>query len=111
MKTLPLTVLLLLSSLHSAFAADRDARLQAIARMGELNGIALQCRYLDQMRRIKQVLIQNLPKQRALGEWFETTTQDSFMAFMQSDRECPGLIEFERDLDEASRQIREVFAE
>ena len=111
MKTLLLTSLLMLSVLQPASAANHEARLDAIARMGELNGVALQCRYLDQMRRIKQVLIKNLPKERALGEWFEKTTQDSFMGFMQENRECPGLIEFERDLDQASQRIEEVFAQ
>ena len=110
MKILLLTTLLMLTSLLPAQAAEHDDRLQAIARMGELNGVALQCRYLDQMRRIKQVLIRHLPKERALGEWFEKTTQDAFMSFMQENRECPGLIEFERDLDAASERIAEVFA-
>jgi len=110
MKIQLLSIPFLLSLLLPVSAAEHDARLQAIARMGQLNGIALQCRYLDQMRRIKQVLIKNLPKERALGEWFEKTTQDAFMDFMQNDRACPGLIEFENDLDRASRQIEEVFS-
>ncbi len=105
--TLALVLLMLLQA--PATAATQEQRLDAIARMGELNGIALQCRYLDQMRRIKQVLIRHLPKQRALGEWFEKTTNDSFMGFMQSGEECPGLIEFEQDLDQASQRIAEVF--
>jgi len=112
MKTLlPSLLLSLAMSLPASAAETGDTQLQAIARMGELNGIALQCRYLDQMRRIKQVLISHLPKQRALGEWFEKTTQDSFMNFMQQNRECPGLIEYERELDQASKRIAEVFAQ
>jgi hypothetical protein len=102
-------VLALLLAPEPAAAGQDKARLDAIARMGELNGIALQCRYLDQMRRIKQALIRYLPKKRELGEWFERTTQDSFMNFMKNNRECPGLIEYERDLDKASKRIAEVF--
>lgn len=107
--TLALVFLMLLQAPATATAASQEQRLDAIARMGELNGIALQCRYLDQMRRIKQVLIRHLPKERALGEWFEKTTSDSFMDFMQKREECPGLIEFEQDLDQASQRIAEVF--
>ncbi len=106
LRFIPLVLLLLAIQ---APAAEPTPRLQAIGRMGELNGVALQCRYLDQMRRIKQVLIRHLPKKRELGEWFEKTTQDSFMSFMEENRECPGLIEFERDLDAASQRIAEVF--
>lgn len=109
MKTLLLSLPLLSVLLLPAQADQQDDRLQAIGRMGKLNGVALQCRYLDQMRRIKQVLIRHLPKKRELGEWFEKTTQDSFMSFMEENRECPGLIEFERDLDAASQRIAEVF--
>ena len=87
-----------------------DAQLQAIARMGELNGIALQCRFIDQVRRIKQVLIQHLPKQRALGEWFEHKTNESFTRLLGDNTTCPGLIEFERDLDAASQQLEQAFA-
>ncbi len=99
--TLALVFLMLLQAPATATAASQEQRLDAIARMGELNGIALQCRYF--------VLIRHLPKERALGEWFEKTTSDSFMDFMQKREECPGLIEFEQDLDQASQRIAEVF--
>ena len=90
-------------------AAPTQGQLDAIARMGELNGIALQCRFVDQTRRIKQELIKNLPKQRALGEWFERKTTDSFMRFMREGGTCPGLIEFDHELDAAAGQLEEAF--
>ncbi len=109
-RTLSMMVLLFAFQGAQATSAPSDSQLNAIARMGELNGIALQCRFLDQMRRIKQVLIKNLPKQRALGAWFEEKTHESFMDFMKKDSACPGLIEFDRDLDTAAKQVEEAFS-
>ena len=78
--------------------------------MGELNGIALQCRYDDQVRRIKMVLVINLPKQRALGEWFETSTNQSFMDFMAKDKTCPSAGSFALEVDKAVEQLQAAFA-
>lgn len=100
-------LVLMLQPVYSAPASD--TQLQAIGRMGELNGIALQCRFVDQVRRIKQALIERLPKQRALGAWFEQKTDESFTNFMKRGGQCPGLLEFEKDLDQATRQLNQAF--
>ena len=103
--------LLFLSALvcqSSAMAAD-DEKLSAIAEMGRLNGIALQCHYLDQMQLIKRTLVLSLPKERALGEWFEQKTNASFMDFMNSQASCPGLLQFDKNLAQATQELEMVF--
>lgn len=116
MMKIKLKVLLFLSALvlsalacqSTAMAAD-DAKLSAIAEMGRLNGIALQCQYLDQVQRIKQALVMNLPKERALGDWFEQKTNASFMDFMNSQASCPGLLQFDKDLAQATQELETAF--
>ena len=90
-------------------AGDNSQQLQAIARMGELNGVALQCSYLEQVQRIKQALILNLPKQREFGIWFEKTTQDSFMNFMQNSLTCPDVNDLDQQIYSAISQLKSEF--
>lgn len=109
-KFLLMLSMLFLSVQSAQATAPSDTQLQAIGRMGELNGIALQCRFMDRMRRIKQILIQNLPKQRVLGDWFERKTNESFMGFMKDNGTCPGLTEFDQDLESARQQVEKAFS-
>ncbi len=107
-----LTMLALISALGWQLpvrAAASDAQLAAIAEMGRLNGIALHGGYPEQVQRIKKVLVLNLPKERALGDWFEQKTNASFMDFMSRQANCPGLLEFDRELDRAEKQLESAF--
>jgi hypothetical protein len=107
LSTLPL-VFVLQSPAFSAEVAT-SAQLQAIAEMGRLNGIALQCRYLPQVQRIKRELVLNLPKQRALGDWFEQKTNDAFMGFMQQNKSCPAVFDFDQTLQHAFEKLEAEF--
>jgi hypothetical protein len=88
---------------------ESEERLAAIARLGELNGVALQCRYFDQTQRIKQTLVANLPKRRELGLLFENTTNQSFLSFMKRDDTCPGSVVFVRQVDTAVSDLEAAF--
>lgn len=90
--------------------ADEGDQHAAITRLGELNGVALQCRYFEQMQRIKQVLVANLPKRRELGLLFEDATNKSFMAFMQQDAACPGSADLVSQVDAAVVDLESAFA-
>lgn len=103
---LPFVLVLLWQS--SALAATQ-AQLDAISPMGKLNGIALQCRYVEQMQRIKMSLVLHLPKQRELGDWFEQTTNSSFLDFMNKDLSCPDINLFEQQIDAAIKQVATTF--
>jgi len=89
--------------------AATDKQLAAISEVAGLNGIALQCRHFDEVQRIKISLIQILPKQRALGQWFEQETNKSFMAFMQHDGICGPVNEFSARLDNAILKLEMAF--
>lgn len=101
----------LLSSLLwlSPASAATESQLAVIASLGELNGIALQCRYTEQMQRIKLSLVLHLPKQRALGEWFEHTTNQSFMNFMNNNSTCPDSTAFVQQIDNAVNVLGKEF--
>ena len=90
--------------------AESEIRHAAITRLGELNGVALQCRYFDQTQRIKQTLVANLPKRRELGLLFEDATNKSFIAFMQQDETCPGPAAFVSQVDTAVSSLEAAYA-
>ncbi|RKZ68217.1 MAG: hypothetical protein DRQ44_04740 [Gammaproteobacteria bacterium] len=98
---LPFFILISISPGAFATRAATNTQLDSIAELGRLNGVALQCRYTTQMQQIKQALVLNLPKQRALGEWFENKTNDSFMAFMSTNASCPSATEFMQQVNAA----------
>jgi len=74
---------------HQANALT-DVQLEPIRKLGEINGVALKCQYLKQVKEIKLSLAKSLPKQRGLGELFEEETNRSFLKFIQSGQRCPG---------------------
>ena len=94
---------------QSSVIASNDSKLDAIADIGELNGIALQCRYVEQMQRIKRALVVNLPKKRELGSWFEEKTNNSFMDFMAKGSSCPEQAIFETQVGIAIERIEMEF--
>ena len=98
-----LPIILSMPVSFSSFAerAASDSQLDSIAELGRLNGVALQCNYTTQMQQIKQALILNLPKQRALGEWFESKTNDSFISFMSNNSSCPSAVDFMQEVNAA----------
>ena len=104
-KILLLTVMLFSSQLNAA----TDAQTKAIESIGELNGVALQCSYIDKVQLIKLVLVKNLPKQRILGQLFEDATNRSFMKFMESGQDCPRIDQFSNDVDAAISLIEVEF--
>jgi len=96
--------------LAGSVCAEPVGQHAAISRLGELNGVALQCRYFDQTERIKRILVANLPKRRELGLLFEDTTNRSFLAFMQKDDTCPGSAAFVSQVDSAVAHLEAAFA-
>lgn len=103
-----LMMLLLQSGLLLAQPAS-DEQLAAISRLGELNGIALQCRYIEQMQNIKRSMILNLPKKRELGFWFEQTTNTAFMDFLNKNAACPDSEVFTQQVNTARTRLETVF--
>ena len=107
-----LTILLLVPAFtgQAPAGSSADARQQALARMGELNGVALACRYYDQSKRIKGALIEGLPKQRELGQAFDDRTNESFLAFVKSARPCPSPAAFSEEVGRAIEALNKAYA-
>lgn len=91
--------------------AATDEQISAIEELGRLNGIALQCKYLDQTRNIKRALVAALPKQRSLGHIFENATNSSFLVFIESSADCPGVDNLMDRVDTGIRTLYNVFAD
>jgi len=104
-----ISILCLGTMLAQSVCAEPESQHATITRLGELNGVALQCRYFDQTQRIKQVLVANLPKRRELGLLFEDSTNSSFLAFMQRDDTCPSSVAFVRQVDSAVAHLEAAF--
>ena len=106
---LPFFILISISSSAYAARAATDSQLNSIAELGRLNGVALQCSYTTQMQQIKQALVLNLPKQRALGAWFEEKTNASFMEFMSTNASCPSATEFMQEVNASIITLEAAF--
>jgi hypothetical protein len=90
--------------------ADDDARYAAVRSLGELNGVALQCKYLDQVRRMKAAVVDSAPKERSFGLAFDQATNDAFLAFIKNRDDCPGAEALERRVGHQIDALRQAFA-
>ena len=89
--------------------AISDEQFESIKKLGNLNGVALQCGYLEETRRMKIALIDSLPKRRELGLAFDQITHESFMEFIQEQRSCPSAGEFSRQVKQAIERLEAIF--
>ncbi len=97
--------------IFSAFqvGAATEAQLNSIKRVGQLNGVALQCKYLNDARRMKLSLVAVLPKRRQLGQVFDDATNESFLSFIQNRSVCPEADQFTLQVDAAVADLNQVF--
>ena len=96
--------------LASAVArAESDAQFAAIAQLAALNGVALQCHYLDQTQRIKAALVAELPKKRHLGEYFDAKTNMAFMDAITRNASCPDKRRFLSEVDAGIAHLKDRF--
>ena len=105
-----LAAALLLALLSAVVAAQPDPRFEAVRGLGSLNGVALACGYLDQTRRMKQALVDHLPRERAYGLAFDESTDQSFRGFLGRHGTCPGKAGFAGDVDGALETLGRTFA-
>lgn len=91
--------------------AISDAQYSSIKAMGELNGVALQCKFLHETRRMKKAMVATLPKRRQLGDAFDKSTNDSFLSFIEANATCPDEAEFARQVDTAIQVLDAAFSD
>lgn len=89
--------------------AAEDLRYAAIERLGELNGVALQCRYTEQVRRMKSAVVLHAPKERSFGLAFDQATNRSFLSFIRQNGVCPAEESLARDVGHQIEAIRAAF--
>ena len=89
--------------------ADQDPRYAAVERLGALNGIALQCKYLDQVRRMKSAVVASAPKERSFGLAFDQATNDAFLAFIRDQAACPAHDSLERQVGHRIDAMKAAF--
>jgi hypothetical protein len=106
-NALIVTVLLTLTA--SSWAGE-DPRYAAVKALGELNGVALQCRYIDQVRRMKAAVVAHAPKERSFGQAFDQATNDAFLAFIKDRKTCPNHDGFTRRIGQQIEAMRVFFA-
>lgn len=94
----------------TAQAADQDPRYAAVADLGALNGVALQCKYIDQVRRMKGAVVIHAPKERSFGLAFDQATNDAFLAFARNGEACPTHEGLARQVGHQIDRLAEVFA-
>lgn len=86
-----------------------DKERLSIEAMGDLNGVALICRYSDEAKRLKLAMIETLPKVREYGALFDSQTNLSFLAFTKQKQPCPSTDDFANDVDGAIAGLKSVF--
>ena len=94
----------------TGLTADDDRRYAAVEGLGELNGVALQCKYVDQVRRMKSAVVANAPKERSFGLAFDQATNEAFLAFIRKGDACPTRATLERRVGHQIDAMRAAFA-
>ncbi len=104
--------ILILLSFSTPVAADMLAdQHQAVKDLGRLNGVALHCKYLDQVRAMKAAVVANAPKQRSFGLAFDEGTNEAYLEQIQQRAPCPGKTAFARRVESATQQLEQAFAQ
>lgn len=106
------TPLLLIALLAGpAGAADPIAQYDAVKALGTLNGLALHCKYLDQVRRMKAAVVDNAPKERSFGLAFDESTDAAFRTAIDQRQACPGPAGFSAEVGGAIEALRQAFTQ
>lgn len=92
----------------NCLAADElPPALQAsVSSLGQLNGQALACKQMALSTRLRDILIHDAPKERAVGEAFEQATQEAYLAQGQAGKACPDSKSLAGRVDAAAVELR-----
>ncbi len=107
---LALALLCIASVISTTPLAANQAQQQAIERLGRLNGTALHCGYFDETKRLKEAMVSNVPKVRALGALFEDATNQAFMKEVANKSACPNRQAFAKTITESIGNLKNAFS-
>ncbi len=100
---------LLIGLLYGPAFGDTQQQFDSLKAMGKLNGVALQCKYLKQVQKMKAAIVESAPPERSIGLAFDQASNDSFLAFLASGQPCPGPAGFEREVSQAIADMKAAF--
>lgn len=83
---------------------------QSVSTLGQLNGVALACQQMALSARLREILINEAPKEREIGELYEQATQISFLAQGQEGKTCPDSKSLVKQVDLARENLRRTLA-
>ncbi len=106
MKTAWIVALLLFATIASAI---NDEQFDAIKQLGSLNGVALNCGYLNETHRMKRSLVSTVPKIRPIGIAFEQSTNEAFLAMITAREACPSEKTIGKQVDERIELLERAF--
>ena len=104
------TRICLLSATLVLPAAASDAGHAAIRELGSLNGVALACRFVDEVSRMKAAVVDSAPKLRSYGLAFDDATNAAFLSFIERGDPCPARNRFSEQVDAAIEGVTRAFA-
>ena len=106
-----ITSTLLFALLSTSAYAITEAQFESVRALGKLNGTALNCKYIDETRRMKRSLVSTVPKLRVIGEAFDQSTNDAFLEIISNRQPCPSESTLSQQVDHAIQALSTKFAE
>lgn len=83
----------------------------SINSLGQLNGQALACQQMALSTRLRNILINEAPKERNVGEVFEQATQDAYLAQGEAGKSCPNSKVLASRIEAAAADLRRALGE
>lgn len=107
MRKLPWLTALFIASLAGSVQAGDDGLQQAVSELGSINGVALACKQNALAARMREIMVDTVPKERSVGEQFEQATNASFLAFGSTGQPCPDGKALAEQVDRARDKLRQ----
>jgi hypothetical protein len=105
-----ITSLLFLALCATTVFAISDTQFESVRGVGKLNGVALNCGYIDETRRMKRALVATVPKLRVIGQAFDESTNEAFLQMIADKAPCPAERTLSSSVDQALQQLQQQFS-
>jgi len=109
MKHIALSLLALLFA-GGALADAREEGMALVTELGTANGVALACRDTPTAHRIKQLVIDVVPRTRVWGQQFEDATSSGYLAQHEPGKTCPQAGALTAQVDQLEARLRAALA-
>lgn len=104
-----ITSTLLIALLSTSAVAITEPQFESVRALGTLNGIALNCSYIDETRRMKRSLVASVPKLRVIGQAFDESTNSAFLKMISEQSTCPTERSLGEQVDQAIEALEHAF--